>query len=220
MTFDSLIDEILHHFSSDVFAQEVASAKKQFYELAGVFDEESPEFEQKMTQFIDWYLFTRPLQLTGMTPVQMVRQKKGNFFSNQFTGQDIDALGYDRHSIFEFLKIKNQDVYVKDLMAGEKLVIENSSVTLGFERDQYFESRLIPKGDSFVFGASFCFHPPKASRFILKEIKRVKKIKNVEEKKREQEALILKLFRMRYKFDQYKHVDIHEIYTNSPRLKI
>lgn len=48
----------------------------------------------------------------------------------------------------------------------------------------------------------------------------MKKIKNVEEKKREQEALILKLFRMRYKFDQYKHVDIHEIYTNSPRLKI
>lgn len=220
MNQESLIDEILNHFSSGPFASEVLGAKKQFYDLAGVFDEESTEFEQKMTQFIDWYLFTRPLQSTGLTPVNMVVQSKGDFFSSQFTLQDIEHLSHSRHSMFEFLKLKNSDVYIRDLFAGEKLVIKNSVVTVGFEKDQFFESRLIPDGDSFVFSASFCFHPPKASRYILKEIKRVRKIKDVEERNREQEALLIKLFRMRYKFDQYKHVDLHEIYTNKPRLKI
>ncbi|MCB0384298.1 MAG: hypothetical protein KDD43_02820 [Bdellovibrionales bacterium] len=129
-------------------------------------------------------------------------------------------LDQNRHSIFEFLKTKNGDVFVKDLFANEKLVIKNSSVTIGFEKDQLFEARLIPVDDSFIFTQSFCFHPPNAAKYILKEIKRVRKIKDEDERRREREMLIMKLFKMRYKFEQYRHVDIKEIYTNEPRLRI
>ncbi len=220
MNHETLIDEILHHFSTGSFAGEVMNAKKQFFELAGVFDEESGEFEQKMTQFIDWYLFTRPLSFSGLTPIQMVEQGQGNFFPQQSTSEEIQALVRGRHSIFEFIKIKNSDVYLRDQFTGEKIIIKNSSVTVGFEKDHLFETRLFPQNDTFVFGASFCIHPPKASRYILKEIKRVKKIKDNNEKEREKEALLIKLFKMRYKFEQYKHVDLQEIYTNKPRLKV
>ncbi len=220
MTYEPLIDEILQHFSSGIFSDEVVGAKKQFFDLAGVFDEESDGFEQKMTQFIDWYIFTRPLQSTGLSPIQMIGQEKGDFFSNEFTSQDLKYLSSGRHSIFEFLKLKNKDIYLRDLLANEKIVIKNSLVTVGFEKEQLFESRLFPYGDTFVFGTSFCFHPPRASRYIFKEIKRVRKLKDVEERAREQESLIIRLFRMRYKIEQYKHVDLQEIYTNKPRLRI
>ena len=220
MSYDALIEKLMQHFSTGEFTVEVNAAKKQFFENAGVFDEESSDFEQKMTQFMDWFLFSRPFEGQASTPIQLIHQGKISLPLSPDEIDQLDHLVKNRHGIFEFLKLKNEDVYIKDLFAGEKLVIKNSAVTIGFEKDQLFEARLIPIDDTFVFTQSFCFHPPGASKYILKEIKRVRKLKEETERDRERESLLMKLFRMRYKFEQYRHVDLKEIYTNEPRLRI
>jgi hypothetical protein len=40
------------------------------------------------------------------------------------------------------------------------------------------------------------------------------------EQKPAREKLILRLFRMRNKFEQYRHVGIQEIYSNEGRLRV
>jgi hypothetical protein len=124
-----------------------------------------------------------------------------------------------RHSLFEFQKLKGDDVYIRDLFTGFKYVIRQSRVTQGFNKGEYFEARLIPHDGGFVFSNAFCFHPAVVAKFIIKEVKRVNKLPE-EEQAQAREELISRLFKMKNKHEQYRHLDIHEIYSNDSKLRL
>lgn len=218
MIYIPYIEGLMQFYANGDFAPEATQAKSEFYDLAGIFDEQSAQFDQRMAQFTDWYLFSRELSKFNMTPIKhfvemrpvKIKEEDEVFYKN---------LANNRHSLFEFIKIKGQDLYVRDLFSGYKLVIKNSHVTLGFTSEEYFQARLIPHEDSFIFSGSFCFHPPTATKFINTEVKKVKKMAE-NEQALAREILLLRFFRMRNKFDQYQHVGIKEIYSNESRLRV
>lgn len=218
--YKSILEKLMQYYTSGDYANEVVLAKTEFYDLAGIFDEESENFELKMSQFIDWYIFSKKLPSFEQTPIELAEKKK-DFQVTADEAPFLDKLFMTRHSLFEFLKIKDSDLYVKDLFSDYKLVIKNSPITVGFEKGQLFEARIIPHGETFTFTSGFCFHPFDAKKFILKEIKAVKKL-SVSDQDRDlaREELIVRLFKMSYKFDQYKHVEINQIYSNDSKLRI
>jgi hypothetical protein len=210
--YEKLIEKILNHFVSDAFKDELAMAKNEFFGNSGSLDENSEHYESRMAQFYDWYFFTRELKGFMQTPLKaclLVRELR-------FTDQELktlEVLKQHRHSIFEFNKIKNGDVYIKDLLANKKLVVKESPYVFGFDPDELFEVRLIPHGDTFVFTRGFCFHPESAKKFILEQVKAHRKDPDLN-----QDALMLRLIKMRYKFEQYKHVRPEMIYSNEGKL--
>ena len=206
MIYESLIEKFTQHFTSGPYAEEIRQAKEDFFKNAGIFDEESPNFEMKMAQFADWYLFSRRLNSHGTAPVYVdIDLKSIGIAEEEFPL--VRNLRSSRNSLFEYMKIKGDDLYVRDLFSDYRLVIRSSPVTIGFRREELFEARLIPHSDSFVFSGAYCFHPPEATRFILREIKKVKKMAETE-RDRGREQLIARLFRMRHKFDQYLQVHL------------
>jgi hypothetical protein len=218
MKYAQLIDGLMQFYTSGDFASEAVQAKNEFFELAGIFDEQSNNFEMKMAQFTDWFLFSRKLNASGLPPIHHFVEKRPTRV------QEEDEVYYrnlanHRASLFEFLKIKGQDLHVRDMFSNYKLIIKDSPVTHGFTSDEYFQARLIPHEDSFLFSPSFCFHPPDSNKFILSEVKRVKKLPEGEQAAA-REALLIRIFRMRNKFDQYRHVGIKEIYSNDSRLRV
>ncbi|MEN0058191.1 MAG: hypothetical protein AAGB31_05105 [Bdellovibrio sp.] len=210
--YEKLIEKILNHFVGENFKDELAMAKKEFFENAGTLDENSEHFESRMAQFYDWYFFTRELKGFGQTPLEACLLVRELRFSDEEL-QILEVLRRHRHSIFEFIKIKNGDVYIKDLLTNAKLVVKQSSYIFGFDPDELFEARLIPHGDSFVFTRGFCFHPESAKKFILGEVKRHRKDPDLDP-----DILMLRLIKMRYKFEQYKHVKPEMIYSNEGKL--
>lgn len=212
--YEKLMEKILNHFVGESFKDELAAAKKEFFENAGTLDENSEHYESRMAQFYDWYFFTRELMGFGQTPLDachLVRELR-------FTDEEmslIEVLKKHRHSIFEFIKIKNGDVYIKDLMANKKLIVKQSPYVFGFDADEIFEVRLIPQGDSYIFTRGFCFHPDSAKKFILSEVKRHRKDPDLDP-----DLMMLRLIKMRYKFEQYKHVRPEMIYSNEGKLGI
>jgi hypothetical protein len=71
MTVSESIDALLEHFSGETYSQEVTIARKDFNELTGgPFDQSADDFEMKMSQFADWYLFERPHSQIGAVPVR------------------------------------------------------------------------------------------------------------------------------------------------------
>lgn len=212
--FEKLIEKILNHFVSEAFKDELAMAKKEFFENAGTLDENSEHFESRMAQFYDWYFFTRELKGYGQTPLDACLLVRELRFSDEEL-KTLEVLKRHRHSLFEFSKIKNGDVYIKDLLANQKLVVKQSSFVFGFDSDEIFEVRLIPNGDSYVFTRGFCFHPESAKKFILGEVKRHRKDPDLDP-----DLLMLRLIKMRYKFEQYKHVKPELIYTNEGKMGI
>ena len=218
MNYELLVDKLMQHFTSGPYAADVATAKKEFFDRAGTFDEQSNDFEMKMAQFADWYLFHRPLDAANLPPLVYALQGSDYEVSEE-TKPFYENLKNSIHSIFEYQKLKNEDVYIKDLFSGKKYVLKKSVVSIGFNKDELFEARLIPHEDNYIFGRSFCFHPDAANRFIAKEIKKIKK-GPPEQLEAEKEKLIIRLFKMRYKHEQYKHVGLKDIYSNESKLRL
>lgn len=213
MTIYETLDQLVVHFTNPPYDKEVALAKSDFFDQVGAGDD-SHQFELRMSQFLDWYLFSRDLSTVQVKPIELILEEPPDWASDEFLNF-CKSLKNIRHSLFEFIKIRGHDVYLKDLLSGKKIVIRNSRVTVGFSKDEIFEARLIPVDGDFVFSGGFCFHPLEAGKFVLKEIK---KIRNLDVS--EHEALMMKLLKMRYKHEQYAHIRIDYIYTNDAKLRI
>ncbi len=165
-----------------------------------------------MSQFFDWYFFSRELSGYNKSPMAIAHQSR----ELRLTPEEevrLEKLRTHRHGLFEFIKIKDSNIYLKDLFKNEKLVVKESPWTFGFSSDEIFEARLIPFEDSYVFTKGFCFHPEDAKKFILSETKRHRKDPDLD-----QELMMLRLIKMRYKFERYRHVDIKMIYSNEGKL--
>ncbi len=216
-TYSDLTEKLMQFYTSGEYHEEAIRAKTQFNEYAGVFDEAASNFEMKLAQFVDWYLFSRPLRNVGMPPIALQVEREV-MPSEEDEKTYLINLSNNRHSLFEFIKIAKDDLHVRDLFSGYKLTIKDSPVVHGFDSAEPFEGRLIPHGDSFIFASAFCFHPKEATKYIQSEVKRVKKLPD-DDRPKAREELLLRLFRMRHKYDQYSHVAVDEIYTNEPRMK-
>ena len=213
MKLDEYLEKLTGHFTGPDFASEVKVAKSEFFERAGIIDESDSSFDVRMSQFLDWYLFSRRLSNKQVTPVELARQSNG-VIQQEIENHWLNCLSTLQHSLFEFIKAKGDDVYIRDLITGKKIIIKNSPITVGFSPDEVFDARLIPVEDSFLFTRGFCFHPPGARKYILREIKRLKKATP-----EEREQMMLKLIKMRYRMDQYKHIDVVHIYSDESKLK-
>ncbi len=217
VNLESYLDRLMQFYTSGAYLSEVQSAKEEFFEKAGTFDETSSDFELKMAQFSDWYLFIRRMTQSGRAAIEMALDEAHFAQSSDDRGIFLN-LRNSRHSLFEFLKVKGDDVYIKDLFTGFKYVLQNSKVNLGFNRDEYFEARLVPMAGGFVFSSAFCFHPAVVCSFVLSEIKRILALPE-EQQADAREELIGRLFKMKHKYEQYRHLDIHQIYSNESKLR-
>lgn len=213
--FDELLERLTLFFTSERFKTDVTAGKRAFFDEAGIMDEENQAFEMRMNQFLEWYLFTRPLIDAGLTPAQYALQLE-DFDMTPEERPSFEKLAATRHSLFEFLKIRGGDMYIRDLLLDKKIVIHDSPVQIGFNRDEFFDARLIPDGEEYRFTKAFCFHPSGATSYILSE---VKKLRKAERSQAAEEALILKLMKMRYKYEQYRHLKIEHIYTNERKVR-
>lgn len=210
MKIDGYLNQILQRYSEGPYYDEVKRAKEEFFLRAGQVAEGSDKFETQMESFLDWYLFDRPLEKHDLCPVKLFVIQYGEKLDPEDRAI-FDEISRSRHSLFELLKVKNNDVYIKDLFEGEKYIIEESEINEGFTKGDIFEGRLIPFRGRLVFGKSFVFHPRDCRSYINKSIKR---IKYLDEKQRLR--LIHHLASMRLKLDQYPHIDAVHIYTENP----
>ncbi|MEO5667187.1 MAG: hypothetical protein ABIR96_03935 [Bdellovibrionota bacterium] len=210
MRVEDALERILRKYSEGNFYNEVKAAKEEFFNRAGKVAEGSDLFEGQMKAFLDWYLFDRPLNEFDLCPVKMYVHEEGKAVTEEEKSV-FEGITRSIHSIFEFLKIKGNDIYVKDMVTAEKYIIEDSMIREGFSKGDVFEGRLIPQGDRYVFGESFIFHPLSSKPFIKKQIKQ---IKYLDEKQRLR--LIHKLSIMKLKTHQYSHIDAKHIYTETP----
>ncbi len=208
-----LIDRLIVHFTSVDYTSEVADAKREFFDEAGVMDEENIFFEMRVTQFLEWYLFSRPLFSTLLSPAQSAL-KDPKFQVSETERVGFFNLANLKHGLFEFQKIRGEDVFLRDLFTDEKIQIQKSPIQIGFSREEIFDARLFLDGGQFQFTRAFAFHPVEATDYILKEVKKVQRADVVL-----QDVLMLRLLKMRYKYEQYRHLKLEDVYTNERKVR-
>jgi len=207
MDYDALIERLLDYFSTGRFEAEVTMAKTEFFEMTGGRTDNPAYFEERMCQFLDWYVFSRPLSSHDMPPVQMALHCI-DFDADEAERQCYNNLAEAKHSLFEYVKVSNKGIHVKDLFDGTKVTLRLSPPVHGFHGEEIFEARIIPHDGAYVFAKGLCFHPPQTKKFILKQVKRVRKLGP-----EAREELMLRFLGMRYRHDQYKHLPLDKVYS-------
>lgn len=205
--FEELIARLLSVYAGPEFAEELTMAKKEFFNNTAVLDPNNDNYQLRLFQFYDWYLFTRPLSGYKQTPLEVCHLSR-DLRLDDHDKKMIEMMKRHRHSMFEFIKTKDSDCFIKDLIKDEKIVVKNCPWIFGFEQEELFEARLVEVSDGkYIFTRGFCFHPSTVKKFILDEMKTLKS--NIELDPNE---TLLKLLRMRYRLEQYKHVRPEMIY--------
>lgn len=207
MSYEQCLETLTEYFSSAKYQKEVVKAKEQFFGDIGVSETDTSDFERHLTLFFDWYLLTRPVTGTLLTPAKMALNLDGFEISNELRPY-YEALANSRCSLFEFIKSKGQDHYAKNLFTGEKVVVKKSSVNFLTPKGSIFSTHYTNDKQNNFFTNGVVFHPLETRKFILEQCKKAQK-----QSYEEQVVLIYNLTRMYFKLDRYPHVTHQQIYS-------
>ena len=211
--FENSYHKLLTHFGTAQFQEELNTARKEFFENAGTLDENKPNYTLRMNQFYDWYFLTRPMRGYMQTPLNVCDMQR----ELRLTPEDLNTIEILKttmnHSLFELIKVKGDELTLKDLFKDKKVIVKSSQHIFDFDEKEFFEARLIEISGQKHFLKGFCFHPESAQKFILSEVKVYQKNPDLNPS-----DFMVRLNKMRYKFEQYRHVKPEMIYTNENKL--
>lgn len=203
------LDPVIEEFTTGEYYREVYAAKQEFFEKAGIVYEDDPEYDQRMSIFMDWYIFERDLPGVDLSPIKLFfRKNKENLGTEELTiYRDFCTTV---HSIF---RLKGRAWFggglkVEDLFSKKSYVVTETDIHQGFARGDLFEARLVPFKGKYEFSKGFCFHPIEMEGFILGEIKKVRY-----QDKARQTKLILQLSAMKLRHLRFSHIDVKHIYS-------
>lgn len=207
--YQRYLDPVIEEYSTGDYYREVYNAKLEYFDKAGVVYEDDPEFEQRMCNFVNWYLFDRDLPGVDLSPIKCFFRRN----RDRFTSEELNIykdLCSTIHSIFRLKRFTftRSGLVVVDLFSSKTYKVVDPEINRGFSRGDLFEARIIPFQGAFEFSRGFCFHPIEMESFILGEIKKVR----FQEKGR-QTKLILQLASMKLKHQRFNHIDVRHIYT-------
>ena len=203
------LDPVIEEFTTGEYYREVYNAKLEFFDKAGIVYEDDSDYDQRMSIFMDWYLFDRDLPGVDLSPMKLFFRKNKDSLGNEelTTYRDFCTTV---HSIF---RLKGRSFFsgglkVEDLFSKKVYSVVERDINQGFARGDIFEARLIPFRGKYEFSRGFCFHPIEIENFILGEIKKVR----FQDKSR-QTKLILQLSSMKLKHLRFNHIDVKHIYS-------
>ncbi len=195
-------------YTTGEFYPEVFKAKQEFFDQSGTVHDDDIEFEQRMSLFMDWYLFDRLIPSLGMPPIShYIRQNQTDFSETEKTL--VNDLSHSIHSIFVFrgTTIFGKKLVVQDLFTKKKYKVIDLRLKHAFARGDIFEARLFSHEGKNYFSQGFCFHPVEMKSFIFNEVKKIR----FQDRDRHLQ-LILQLAQMKLKHQRFSHIDVKHIY--------
>lgn len=196
------VEKILQLYAKGKHLNSLKKAKDIFASKTGKIDEDSEEYESRMSSFNDWYVFQYQLR-----PEVSVIQDYNENLKNR---SDLsEALVETNYSAFLFDKINfRKQVIIKDILHNTKYVLAKDNGQLPLVEDDVFIGRLAHyNGQSYLLNG-LCILPREILSSLKKECRKIRKAKNTEESE-----FLLNLERLKTKTIQYGHIDPLKIFT-------
>lgn len=199
----SHLDKILSIYSEGEYYDKVVEAKKRYFELTGLTNEEDDDYEARMRSFNDWFILRYPLD-NNRTSIEDYLQK------NEVSQECQDVLKAFRYSIFEFTgKNLSGKLVIKDLILNEKLIFTENSSKIPVFKSDFFIGRVLRYQEDFLLMNGICLLPKEGKSMIKKQIKKVKKLADPAI----EESFLLEVEKLKNKWKRFGHVDPSKIFT-------
>ena len=204
MTIEAYLDE-LQRFADESFHGELIAARVEYFAALGRISDTEESFEAHLDRFLDWFLFERTLPPTGKTLLRTFVDRRREHLSPEDLAV-YEGFAEGVHNLFLVRKTKKNGVHLRDLMTKKKYFVADE-LPAAFTKGQVFEARLIPFQGGWCFTRGYVFHPPAATKLIVKRLKQISA-----DDLDSQRVLLRDLAIRRLKADRYKHIDATQFY--------
>jgi hypothetical protein len=181
-------------------------AREEFHNATGKFEDGEAWFELRMKMFIDWYLLDR-LGPSGRTPAEDYLWLYGDTLPPDVRRQ-IEHFTVTLRSTFRINRIKDNVLILDDLGGGGRWEVESTIPTVGLEKSDIIDTRIVFFRGKLIIGGGTILHPREAHALILSIVARA----NAEAMPPRE--MVDHLDKMRLKLDKYSNVRIQHIYRS------
>lgn len=200
--------ERLYAYFVENHAKDLEEAREEFINLTGQFDDEHENFNSKMDDFRTWFVFLYRFQDEKFFMLNKVKEVPE--FKDLY-----EPFRHGLFSVFQIDKIKNDSLFIKDLVYKKKFEVVDPLQALSHEEGDYIQSAVFQTDQkSYTLGLSVISHPAKVRSFIYKKIKKIVKAnkKNSEKLTSDTISTLQDLMVMRYQLYKYKQVSFDRVY--------
>lgn len=172
--YNEKLEEIINHFSEH-HATELTRARKDFFDQTGEVFEEDPFYEERLTNYLEHFLFDR--SFNGESSAMVFYRAS---VAKDLDGQDMETLEafcHPIHSVFSIKRLmpKKHMLILEDLADKARYDVTERRSLAALSKGDIFEARLIQKADITFLTDAFVHHPPEARPYILKKTKLMRK---------------------------------------------
>ncbi len=170
---DDALRELHEYISAEAFAEELARAKTEFFKKVGAPLPGEPIEELRLSSFVEWFIFDRPLDEPKLTPVEKFMRER----AESLTAERVEVLrGFTAgvHGVFLVKKRKGRSADLLELYSKKKYKgVRRVPPSLG--KGDLAELRLIGVGGEYFATDALCFHPWSATKDIKRALKKANK---------------------------------------------
>lgn len=215
-------ERLLAWASSAGMADELQTAKREWFEKTGELFDTDASFERRIASFLEWYTLDRAAHVTGgETPVvrflAMARTGEGGTASEGDATPDaselaaLEALSRSHLSVFEFHKVKLSRLHLTDLLTRERLAIFERRAPAGLASGDLLEARLVQLDGERLLTDTTWAHPREVRRVVLRVAKRFVKAGDLSAPVRL--AFVQRLAHAANRCERYRHVPPKRLYA-------
>lgn len=200
---------------------EIIRAKEEFFLATGKFFAEDPFYDERMTYFLDTFIFARPIPVNTdsgtdtLTPYQafMLAASRSDLGIDATKFADLTELGSFKHSLYQVSKHSADAMQVKDILTGVKYTVhpQGRATFVAFKKKDIFQGFLFSVGEKMVVSFGVVHHPSTVTGFILKHIKKALKAAKSGDAVDKTETLN-RLAYLHLKHMRHKHVKALKVY--------
>ena len=198
------LNNALNTFSQGEYLDDMLEAKKVYFEVTGIANEEDDDYESRMNSFNDWYVLQFQSSRSARTVI------KEYIVQNQVEDEVKDSLLNFSFSYYEFVgRSFRKHIVLKDILHDKKILLPKDHYELGMVKNDTFVGRLITHQDQSFLLDGVCVMPKEVSYLLKKEAKKVRKM----DKEEEEIHFLMQLENLKTKWQRFLHIDPLKIFV-------
>lgn len=214
MTLQALHERLLAWSTAESRKERLLDARSHHFAAYGEPHEEDRSFEARQNGALDHYLYDyRPAEGARTTLEEFLAAESASLEADARRGYE--DLAQNVHALFEVRRLGDGKIRLRDVFTGKDHDVTERRQTVGLEKGDLLEARLLPYLGTLLFSGAFLYHPREARRAILGEVKRRKKAAG-RGGTPDVAGLLALLSRMAFKLERYRNVRLESIYDFSP----
>lgn len=166
------LDDLLSFATETDNSSVLRQARELYFGKIGQVFEDDPDFDQRMSTFLEWYIFDYKSggAETSTLFEKFVDSRRGSLSSEKMIF--LMAIGKHTHSVFLVQYSKQGRIKLKDLVTGTAYWLASED---NLEKGDVIEKRIICIDNSCCLFNTYSLHPKQAYKPIFSEMKKMKK---------------------------------------------